>query len=418
MEQAIRAMPEGEFLELIKRIPDIQQNALRVVRYLNVDFPHVARIRVKDVSQLGVQVSRHLLEWPDEDGNKEQTAMKLQLLALAGSARPDERLFEPHKPVTKAIYDLKAAFEEGRKRWQQYLALEAEEVSARLPNFVLLGAPKCATTWLYNCLAAHPEVYVPAEKELEFFGSFRYYLGMNWYKQHFVNWTDEKVGGDMSVGYFTSVEAPIRMHQLLDSSSLKLLLLLREPLSRALSYYEYRLLSGNAPRSFKKSLDMWYFRNLYIESGHYYKYYKHYLNYFPKERILILLFEEIQQNPRAALRKVFEFLEVQPDYYAEVFDKKENVGRSIRNLALYYWLYHTGVFFQAKLPRYGDRIHRELKQLNERFNLSQERQPWQIDEGVYQHLKEEFRPSNRQLEELSGVDLSLWDTKLVKREIA
>lgn len=414
MEQTIRSLPEDEFLEIIKRIPSIQQNAHRVVRYLNVDFPHVARIRSKDVGERGVRIGRHLVGWPDE--GEEQAALKSQLLALAAEAGPDERLFEPHKPLSKAIYDLRNSFQGGRKRWQQYLALEAGEVSARLPNFVLLGAPKCATTWLYNCLAAHPEVYVPAEKELEFFGSFRYHLGMNWYKQHFVNWTDEKVGGDTSVGYFTSAEAPIHMRKHLDGASPKLLLLLREPVSRALSYYEFRLLSGNAPRSFEQSLEMWYFRKLYIESGHYYKYYQHYLNYFPKERILILLFEEIRQNPQAALRKVFEFLEVQPDHYDEVFDTKTNVGRSIRNLTLHYWLYHAGVFSQAKLPRYGSRIRRRLNQLNRRFNLSDERRSRQIDEGVYRRLKEEFRPSNRRLEELAGIDLSIWEVDLAERE--
>lgn len=409
MEKAVKSLPEDEFLEVIKRIPEIQQNALRVARYLNFDFPKITRICARDVGQQGIQVGRHLIEWPDECESEGRRALRLKLLALASSAGPDERLFEPHKPIIKATYDLENAFQLGKKRWQQYLVLESREVSARLPNFVLLGAPKCATSWLYNCLAAHPEVYVPTKKELEFFGSFRYFFGMNWYKQHFVNWTDEKVGGDISVGYFTLPEAPVRMQKDLDGASLKLLLLLREPVSRALSYYNFRLLSGNAPKSFEKSLEMWYFRNLYIESGHYYKYYQHYLDYFPKERILILLFEEIRQNPRAALRKVFEFLGVEPDYYTEVFDTKENVGRSIRNLALYYWLYKTGVFFQAKLPRYGNRIYRGLRQFNERFNLSEKRHTWQIDEEVYRQLKEEFKPSNRRLEELSGIDLSVWN---------
>jgi hypothetical protein len=41
----------------------------------------------------------------------------------------------------------------------------------RKPNFFVVGAPRCGTTSLWSWLKAHPEIFMPAEKELFFFDS-------------------------------------------------------------------------------------------------------------------------------------------------------------------------------------------------------------------------------------------------------
>ena len=42
-------------------------------------------------------------------------------------------------------------------------------MAVRLPNFVVVGAPKCGTTSLYHYLRQHPEVFLPSQKELHYF---------------------------------------------------------------------------------------------------------------------------------------------------------------------------------------------------------------------------------------------------------
>lgn len=37
------------------------------------------------------------------------------------------------------------------------------------PDFIVIGAQKCATTWLYHHLGVHPQVFMPADKDIEFF---------------------------------------------------------------------------------------------------------------------------------------------------------------------------------------------------------------------------------------------------------
>ena len=50
-----------------------------------------------------------------------------------------------------------------------------------LPSFIGIGAQRCGTTWLYESLAAHPEVYVSRPKELYFFTK-NYMRGLDWYQ--------------------------------------------------------------------------------------------------------------------------------------------------------------------------------------------------------------------------------------------
>ena len=53
-----------------------------------------------------------------------------------------------------------------------------------LPTFIGIGAQRAGTTWAYNCLAQHPEVYMSEKKELHFFYA-NYSRGLDWYAAQF-----------------------------------------------------------------------------------------------------------------------------------------------------------------------------------------------------------------------------------------
>ena len=53
-----------------------------------------------------------------------------------------------------------------------------------LPTFIGIGAQRAGTTWAYNCLAQHPEVYMTQKKELHFFYA-NYSRGLAWYAEQF-----------------------------------------------------------------------------------------------------------------------------------------------------------------------------------------------------------------------------------------
>src|SRR5690554_4713037 len=94
------------------------------------------------------------------------------------------------------------------------------------PTFIGVGAMKCATTWLSECLRYHPEVFVSDIKELHFF-STNYDKGSEWYLNNFKNAKSKKAIGEFSVSYMDSPLYAERMADLL--GSVKIIISVRNP---------------------------------------------------------------------------------------------------------------------------------------------------------------------------------------------
>src|SRR3990172_7835495 len=79
----------------------------------------------------------------------------------------------------------------------------------RLPEFIGVGPPRTATTWLHKVLSGH--VGLPrGVKETQFFDR-HYSLGMEWYLRHFRDWPANRPCGEFSPTYFASAEARMRI---------------------------------------------------------------------------------------------------------------------------------------------------------------------------------------------------------------
>ena len=61
--------------------------------------------------------------------------------------------------------------------------MDAKQVGSRLPDFLVIGAQKSGTTSLFVLLRKHPNIYLPAQKEVQFFSSEMLYAkGLEWYR--------------------------------------------------------------------------------------------------------------------------------------------------------------------------------------------------------------------------------------------
>ena len=69
-----------------------------------------------------------------------------------------------------------------------------------LPNFLGIGAQRAGTTWLYNCLNEHPDVFVSSAKEIHFF-SHEFDRGVTWYEGHFQGRNTESAIGEITPNY-------------------------------------------------------------------------------------------------------------------------------------------------------------------------------------------------------------------------
>ena len=201
-----------------------------------------------------------------------------------------------------------------------------------LPNFVIIGAAKGGTTSLYWYLAEHPEVFMSPVKETNFFawnldagGKLLYgdpdvhrfpVKSMEAYEALFAEAGKAKAVGEASPLYLEAPQAAARIRTVLPEA--RIVCTLRHPVDRAYSDYlmyirrrgrpldPARELSPEAPWAQPDSR--------WMQVSRYHAQLARYYEVFPRERIHVLLFDDIRSNAREAIQGVYHFLGVSPGF--------------------------------------------------------------------------------------------------------
>jgi hypothetical protein len=175
----------------------------------------------------------------------------------------------------------------------------------RLPDFVIIGATKSATTWLSTNLGAHHQVFLPSP-ELHYFS--RYYdKGEAWYRAHFAGAREGQLIGEKSASYLADAATPPRLHALLPRA--RLIAQLRNPIERAYSDYCMHYRRGQVSRDVDRYLDP--ARTpipRLLDHGFYYRQLMNFMRVFPSGQIRILLYDDIRQRPGEVFADVCGFL--------------------------------------------------------------------------------------------------------------
>jgi hypothetical protein len=162
---------------------------------------------------------------------------------------------------------------------------------------------------MHNYLSAHPEITMSRQKEINFFGlEDRWKLGPTWYARHFS--AAARIRGESCPDYSKFPrfpDVPRRMRDLIPD--VKLIYLVRDPVERILSHYLHAFESGRENRPVEQALGQ-FENNKYIEPSCYYTQIERYLRYFPESQIHVVCTEEMKQDRKGTLRKVFSFLGV------------------------------------------------------------------------------------------------------------
>lgn len=196
-----------------------------------------------------------------------------------------------------------------------------------LPDFIIGGAPRSGTTWLYMALARHPVVYMaePMRPEPKFFlVDDVYEKGLGEYsKRWFADVPLGAIAGEKSSNYLESPESAHRIAAALPG--VKLIFMLREPAERAKSNYLWTVMNGLESETFERALEIEASREAsyppehryarphsYFSRGLYAEHLTRYLEHFDPSQLLILRFEDVVADPQAIVTRVHEFLGVDP----------------------------------------------------------------------------------------------------------
>jgi hypothetical protein len=203
-------------------------------------------------------------------------------------------------------------------------------------DFVGIGTGKAGTTWISEMLDAHPDICMSEPKEVHYFnkrGSYflntensNYNKGFQWYKNHFRHCRYGQLIGEFSPKYFFDLQAPERIKQTFPD--VKLIVCLRDPVDRAFSQYNFVThYMKKEIRSFEEVIRT---EPEYVEKGLYCKHLERYFQYFGKNQVHIIWFEEIKNHPDEALKKLFQFLGVDETFNPLNLNKKINSARQSR----------------------------------------------------------------------------------------
>lgn len=222
----------------------------------------------------------------------------------------------------------------------KFLRLQMTGPLRVLPDFLVIGAPKCGTTSLYGYLAQHPSVLPALGKEVRFFDQFRH-RPLRWYRGHFptrwaVRRAGREVGGRVLTGeatptYLMSPVAPGRAHAVVPEA--KLIALLRNPVDRAYSNYQMEVRHGTETLSFEEALDCeeerlrdervevyedgarFKFTELhfsYQKQGIYVEQLKRWLEYYRRDQLLVLDSVLLFTEPAECYARILDFLGLPP----------------------------------------------------------------------------------------------------------
>jgi hypothetical protein len=255
-----------------------------------------------------------------------------------------------------------------------------------LPDFLIIGAQKAGTTALYAYLREHPAIGGPPWKEVSFFDR-HYRRGPAWYRGNFPTRLylrrvrgrtgTRPVVGEASPSYVFHPLAPERVAALVPD--VRLIVLVRNPIDRALSHYHHEVALGREQLSFADALaaeesrmqgelerlrDPAYFsypwwNYTYVSRGLYAEQLERWLAHFSRDGLLVVPTDDLGRDPAETYARVLDFL-----------------GAPRHELASY--------------PRIFSREYS------------------QMEAGTREALRERFAEPNRRLYELLGRDLG-WD---------
>lgn len=181
-----------------------------------------------------------------------------------------------------------------------------------LPNLVIIGAMKCATSSLHYYLGLHPHVGMSRRKELNFFIEERNWpRGEAWYRSWFS--ARDAVRGEASPGYTAYPEfrgVPERMHGVIPDA--RLIYVVRDPFARLAAHYAHLVAEGRETRSLAQALadpD-----SPLVTRSRYWMQLERYLQVYPADRILVLQQEALRSHRFETMRRVFAFAGVDPEF--------------------------------------------------------------------------------------------------------
>ena len=279
-------------------------------------------------------------------------------------------------------------------------------------NTFIVGAPKTGTTSLYYYLNQHTNVCMSSIKEPNFFSAKE--VNSLFYKSQIVDEINEyhklfsqnkkQIIGEASVSYLFFDEVPNRIYKY--NPKAKIIILLRNPIERALSHYLMDFRLGFCSENFEDIIAQpeifpQYYQQ-YLELGNYFLQLKRYLNVFNENQLSIVFYDDLKSDSQKVMKHIFSFLEIE----------FQDLDYSIQNSFL-----SPSNIFVSELYKFNSlrKIVKSLfpepfLSLVKSIFFSNNSKPT-FSDSIIKQLNAYYKSDIVELEKLLNKDLSKWDLK-------
>jgi hypothetical protein len=294
----------------------------------------------------------------------------------------------------------------------------------RLPDFFIVGAPKCGTTALYHYLRQHAQVFMPEKKEPHFYGSDlqapHFIRDRQAYAALFAAARPDQTVGEASIWYLCSERAAAEIKA--DRPEARAIIMLRNPVDMMYSLHSQRLYSGREnladfaaalaaedERRLGRNLPAYpYPVNglLYREVADYAPQVERYLRAFGRQRVHVIVYDDFASATERCYAETCTFLGIsaQPRPRFEIVNpNKRRRSRSVLDGQRRIYPLVRPLARSAVPPPARRAVFRLWTRLNTRYAPRPPLAP-----ELRRRLQDEFRPGLEALSRLLDRDLSHW----------
>jgi hypothetical protein len=265
------------------------------------------------------------------------------------------------------------------------------------PDFLIIGAMKSGTSSLYRNLVEHPEVNPAVTKEVHYFTK-HFDRGPDWYGSQFPPGPG-RISGEATPTYMFHRGALDRMAAAAPNA--KLIAILRNPVDRAWSHYRMRHSGGTETRGFREIVEHAPSTaatddasDNYVRWGEYADALDQVVSRFPREQLLVQLFDDLTLCPAELYDSTCAFLGIATGVRPRYLTTAVTAHAEYRSVTVRRLLKKRGpAWFRKAVSR---------------LNVTHP-PPAPMEPDLRAALVEHFRPHNRRLEAWLGRDLSHWD---------
>lgn len=290
--------------------------------------------------------------------------------------------------------------------------LSDTDTDAWFPDFVIVGPQKCATTWMYEGLAEHPDVYMPETDSVHYF-DMAYHRDIQWYREHFPSDPENyEVIGEETPSYIRSEVTPERLATF--NPDIKVIISLRNPIERAFSHYWHEKSKGKISFEFEEVFENYDLYENWIRPGMYADHIQRFESELDRDQINLMYFDDLVEDDESYIREIYDFVGVNPSFTPSIIDERVNDARWSSGIEIIDKVYYRSVNFAYR--RASESIKQYLRPVHEFIQDGGLSNPFKseseyergMDSETRRRLETIYLEKTKELEDLTDRSFEHW----------